>query len=85
VTQRFVPPVAFSLVASDEVEASVRRLGASLCIVGVLAALVGVAWLAFGSSERAAQVAIGGLITGLVGAMVLLFVPDRLPPEEREP
>lgn len=61
-----------------------RRLGASLSAVGVLAALVGAAWLVLSTSERAAQLAIGGLITGLVGAMVLLLVPDRLPPQERE-
>jgi uncharacterized membrane protein YeaQ/YmgE (transglycosylase-associated protein family) len=72
-------------VASDEVEASVRRLGASLSAVGLLTALVGGLWLWISSAPRAAQVAIGGLVTALIGAVVLLFVPDRLPPEEREP
>lgn len=72
-------------MASEEVEASVRRLGFSLSAVGVLAAAVGGAGLVFTSSQRAAQLAIGGLVTALIGAIVLLFVPDRLPPEEREP
>jgi uncharacterized membrane protein YeaQ/YmgE (transglycosylase-associated protein family) len=71
-------------VASDEVESSVRRLGASLSAVGVLAAAVGGVWMLVSANETAIQLAIGGLITALIGALVLLFVPDRLPPEERE-
>jgi uncharacterized membrane protein YeaQ/YmgE (transglycosylase-associated protein family) len=70
-------------VASDEVESSVRRLGASLSAVGVLAAAVGGVWLLVSANETAVHLAIGGLVTGLIGALVLLVVPDRLPPEER--
>lgn len=69
---------------SDERERWLRRLGASLSALGVLAALVGVAWLAISEAQRAVQLTIGGLVTGLIGAAVLLFVPDRVPPEERE-
>lgn len=82
--RHLVVGTGFQRVASEEVESSVRRLGASLSAVGVLAAAVGAGWLLFSSSERAVQLAIGGLVTALIGAMVLLFVPDRLPPEERE-
>lgn len=71
-------------MTSDEVEASVRRMGLSLCAVGLLAAAIGGGWLLFASADRPAQLVIGGLVTALVGALVLLFVPDRLPPEERE-
>lgn len=64
-------------------EASVRRFGLSLAAVGVLAALVGGAWIAWAASQRAVQLAIGGLVTALIGTLLLLLAPDRLPPEQR--
>lgn len=68
---------------SDEGQRWVRRLGASLSAVGVLAAFVGGAWLLIASSPRAGQLAIGGLVTALIGTLLLLVAPDTLPPEER--
>lgn len=67
----------------DRSERWLRRLGASLSAVGLLAALAGAGWLLVSANSRAGQMAIGGLVTGLVGAMLLLLAPDRLPPGER--
>lgn len=74
---------SWPLVPSDEVDQLLRRAGLALAVLGLAAAGVGAISLALGGPQRTAQMAIGGLVTALVGAMLLLFAPDTLPPEER--
>lgn len=74
---------ADGVVPSDEVERIVRRAGTALAILGVAATVFGILWLVISPVERGVQLAIGGLVTALLGSVLLLFAPDRLPPSER--
>lgn len=56
-----------------------RRAGGMMGAIGLLGAIVGLTLYAF-YPQRAVQLAIGAMIVGLVGAMILLLTADRLPP-----
>lgn len=80
-------PGAYPLV---EWEQRVRRLGGGLTALALLGVLVGgavygyTALVADGAlTDRATQLIVGSLITGILGSMLLLIAPDTLPPEER--
>lgn len=67
-----------------------RRAGLALALLGALAGLAAGAWWALAEltgwvamDERVTAFGVAGLVVGLVGALVLLAFPDRLPPEER--
>ncbi len=67
-----------------------RRIGGGLTAIALLGVLVGgtiygyTAHIGTGDmTDRATQLIVGSLITGIVGSMLLLLAPDTVPPEQR--
>lgn len=69
----------------DGWESRTRAIGGLLAALGLLAAILAGIMLVLTGTRLAAQIAIAGLICGLVGSLLLLAAPDTLPPREREP
>lgn len=74
-----------------DAETRVRRIGGALAGLGALAGIL--AGLALGAMallgepawrQRVVGMGVGGLVVGIVGAMLLLFTADTVPPEERD-
>lgn len=68
----------------DDHARSLRLASGGLTLVGLAVFAGGLVWLLLTSNQNAVRVAVGGLVAGLVGSLVLLFVPDKVPPGDRD-
>jgi uncharacterized membrane protein YeaQ/YmgE (transglycosylase-associated protein family) len=71
-------------VDADEIVPLGRRIGGVLAALGGLGAIAAALALWITKARLAAQAAVVAFIVGLVGAGILLFTSDTVPPDERD-